>query len=744
MSESTSNLPSQAPQPMETMLPPQQEGGPQERLREDLIQPDPLLDCLVNVCKLQGQGASRATLSAGLPLVDGKMSLSLVERAVQRTGMTAKIQRLGIEKIKKATLPVILILKNNQACVFLGWEAVEGKGNYAKVLMPETGLGAVLRNKDELISEYTGIAIFVKPRFMFDQRTSNVEDKREGHWFWGAIQRQRLIYKDVLWAAFLINVFALVMPIFTMNVYDRVVPNHAFETLWALAIGVVLVLGADLMMRKLRSHFIDQASARVDVDISASLMEKVLGIKLSHRPQSVGSFASNLRGFEQVRDFIAASTVTTLVDLPFALLFLAVIIWISPWLAIPVVAVFLAIVIVGYILQHRMHEYAQTTYKASAQRNAVLVEALSAIETVKAQAAEGSIQSRWEQANLFLARQTVKMRGLSSSAQYATNWLQQIVTVCLVTIGVYLISDRQLTMGALIAVNMLSSRALAPTAQIVSLLMQYQGVRTALNSLNQIMSTPVERPQGTSFVHRRELKGQIEFRNVEFSYPGRQDAALNGVSFKINPGDRVALIGKVGSGKTTLQKLILGLYEPTAGEILLDGIDIRQLDPADVRRNIGYVSQEVTLLYGTLRENIALGMPHADDSAIVHAAEIAGLNEFINRHPLGFDMPVGERGDSLSGGQRQSVGIARAVLHNAPILILDEPTSAMDFSTEAEVTKKINGVVVNKTVVLVTHRTSMLSMVNRVIVVDNGKIVADGPRDRIMEALQSGRISRAA
>ena len=445
-----------------------------------------------------------------------------------------------------------------------------------------------------------------------------------------------------------------------------------------------------------------------------------------------------------MRDFIASSTVTALIDLPFVLLFVIVLAWISPWLAVPVVLAFGLILALGYSLQHRLHALSETTYQASAQRNATLIESLSAIETIKSQGAESVIQSKWERANLFLASTNVKMRGLSSGAMLATSTLTQPVSVAMILIGVYLISQRELTMGALIAASMLSGRALAPAGQIVGLLMQYQGARTALDSLNKIMAKPVERPAGESFIQRPQLRGDIEFRNVKFSYPNRTDSAIDGISFKISAGERVALIGRVGSGKSTIQRLVMGLYQPTDGAVLLDGIDLRQLDPADVRRNLGCVSQDVTLFQGTLRENITFGLPYADDSAVVAAADVAGLTDFINRHPRGFDMPVGERGESLSGGQRQGVGIARAVLHNAPLLLLDEPTSAMDFSTEAQITARITDFSSDKTVVLVTHRTSMLAMATRVIVIDGGKVVADGPRDRIMEALASGRIARAA
>jgi ATP-binding cassette, subfamily C, bacterial LapB len=721
--------------------------APPSRLREDQIHPDPLLDSLVEVCRLHGQGATRASLAGGLPLVDGRLNLELAERAAARAGMATRLQRQALEAIDAAALPAILVLKNNQSCVLVGWRDI----GTARVMLPQTGQGEVLLSRDELEARYTGIALFVRPQFRFDSRAREVRATRRGHWFWSAIGAQRFVYRDVLAAAALVNVFALAMPIFTMNVYDRVVPNNAVETLWAMAIGIVLILCADLWLRNLRSHFVDEASARIDVTLSARLMERVLGMKLANRPESVGSFASNLRGFEQVRDFIASSTVTALIDLPFALLFVAVMVWLSPWLALPVVLSFGIIVTLGWVLQHRLHELSQTTYRASAQRNATLIESLTGIETIKAQGAESAIQAKWERNNTFLARINVRMRALSASASTGTAWLTQLCGVVTVLVGVYLIGERSLTMGALIAAGMLSGRALAPAGQVVALLMQYQGARTALESLDKLMAQPVERPgvdEGAApFIQRRDLKGAVELRNVRFAYPQRDDAALDGVSLSIQPGEKVAFIGRVGSGKSTIQRLVMGLYQPNekdGGAVLLDGIDLRQLDPADVRRNIAHVAQDVMLFHGSLRDNIAFGLPHTDDAAIVAAAEIAGLAEFVQRHPKGFDLPVGERGELLSGGQRQAVGIARAVLHNAPILLLDEPTSAMDFSTEAQITQRLAAFARHKTVLLVTHRTSLLSMIDRVIVIDNGRVVADGPRERIMEALQSGRIAKAS
>lgn len=708
-------------------------------VRQDLVHPDALLDCLLEICRLHGQHATRASLSAGLPLVNGRLTLALAERAAARAGMATKLQRGALAEIDAATLPVVLLLKDDKACVLLGRE-----DDRNRVLLPETGQGTVLLDDAELAARHTGLVLYVRPHFRFDKRTEAHVEPIQGHWFWSTLLAQRHVYKDILWAAALVNVFALAFPMFSMNVYDRVVPNAAIETLWALAIGVLLILGSDLLMRKLRSRFVDEASARIDVKISATLMERVLGMRLEKRPESVGSFSQNLRGFEQVRDVIASSTVTALIDLPFALLFLFVIAWISPWLLIPVVVCIGATLTYGWIVQKKLHALAETTYRASAMRNSTLVEALTGIETIKSQGAESLIQARWERTNVHLAATNVKMRSLSSGSIYVTTTMSQLLTVVLVVVGVYLIGDRALTMGGLIAVNMLAGRAMAPAGQIVGLLMQYQGARTALAGLERIMATDVERPKDASFVERRDLEGGIEFRNVEFHYPNRDVKALDGVSFKIKPGEKVALIGRVGSGKSTIQRLAMGLYQPTGGAVLVDGIDLRQVDPADLRRNMGYVSQDVLLFYGSLRDNIAFGMPYADDGAVVAAAGVAGLIDTINRHPHGFDMNVGERGEALSGGQRQSVGIARAVLHNAPMLLLDEPTSAMDYSSEAAITQRLMAFANNKTVVLVTHRTSLLTMVDRVIVIDGGKVVADGPRDRIMEALQSGRIARAA
>lgn len=710
-------------------------------MREDLLHFDPLLDCLVELTRIYGRPSTRAALVAGLPLEKGSLTPSLFGRAASRAGLSAKVAKRSLDRIDDLILPAVLLLKGDHACVLLGWDE---SGQTARLLFPETAQGSVQMAREELFLRYAGIAIFARPHFRFDSRTPQVGDIRLRHWFWGALADQMPVYRDVLVAALLINVMALAMPLFTMNVYDRVVPNRAFETLWVLALGVVLIVVVDMVLRSLRGYFIDLAGARIDVQLSAGIMERVLGIRMESRPVAVGAFSSNLRSFESVRDFITSASVTAFIDLPFALLFVLVIALIAWQLIIPVLLAIGIVLVYAYVLQYKMHALSESTYRASAQRNATLIESLSALETIKTQGAEGLMQGKWEKTVSFVARVNNQMRFLSAAATNGAMEIQQIVNVVVVIAGVYLIGDGKLSMGGLIACTMLTSRAVAPLGQMVGLLMQYHNAKVALESLDQIMQNPVERPDDANFVHRPELKGNIDFRDVHFSYPNCQVAALKGLSCRISEGEKVVVIGRIGSGKTTLQKILMGLYRPSAGAVSIDGVDLRQLDPADLRRNIGYVAQDVTLFYGTLRENIAIGAPFADDASIVAAAEAGGLTEFVNRHPDGFDMQIGERGDSLSGGQRQGVAIARAFLMDPPILLLDEPTSAMDFSSEQQFKERLKVMAAHKTVLIVTHRNSLLDLATRVLVVDDGRIVADGPRDQVIQALQSGRIGRAS
>ncbi|MCM2297768.1 type I secretion system permease/ATPase [Rhodoferax sp.] len=702
---------------------------------------DELLVCLQIVARTHGEAATRDALMAGLPAEHARLTPSLFARAALRAHLSSQLVQTSLARLNDALLPAVALLQDGRACVVLGFNEAR---DAAQVIYPELNEATVTVPLATLEASYTGTSIYARPTQRYDARTPQVRAGRHGHWFWGVIAESTPLYRDVLLAALLANTFALGMPLFVMNVYDRVVPNQAFETLWVLALGLVIMLISDLVLRTMRGRFIDLASSRADVKLSAFIMERVLGMRMEQRPVSAGSFASNLRAFESVRDFIGSATVVAFIDLPFALIFMVVIGWISWFMLIPLLIGAAVMVLYALIVQGRMHELAETTYRAGAQRNATLIEGLVGFETIKALAAEAPIQRKWEKSAALLARVGAQLRLLSSTASNTSAFVQQFINLAIIIIGVYLISERELTLGGLIACTMLASRAMAPVGQVAGLLVQYHTAATALTSLNEMMAREVERPADTKFISRGRLKGEVEFRDVSFTYPGQSAPSLRNLSFRLKSGEKVAILGRIGSGKTTLEKLILGLYQPTEGAVLVDGIDLRQLDPAELRRQIGYVQQDVMLFYGSLRENITLGAPLADDAAIVKAAEIGGILSLVNQHPKGFDMLVGERGESLSGGQRQGVAIARAVINDPPIMLLDEPTSSMDFSSEDDIKRRLTEFAKDKTVILISHRTSLLDLADRIIVMDGGRIMADGPKEQVITALRQGRIGKAA
>jgi ATP-binding cassette subfamily C protein LapB len=701
------------------------------------IHDDPLLDCLVALTRFHHSPISIESLRAGLPLEDSRFTPDLFIRAAARAGLSARVVKRPLKKIHDLVLPAVLLLGERQACVLL--EKDETKGT-ARILAAEAGMGEIDISVQELEARYLGYAIFAQPEYKFDARAPETLALKSRHWFWGTLFSSWRIYRDVLVASFLINVFALASPLFIMNVYDRVVPNNAVETLWVLAIGVSVVYGFDLLMKGLRGYFIDIAGKKADITLSTQIFEQVMGIKMAARPPSVGAFANNLREFDSVRDFITSATITTLIDLPFILLFLAVISFIGgPLVLVPALGMPL-ILIYGLIIQAPLRRAVENSFRMATQRNATLVESLTGLETVKTLGAEGAIQKKWEKAVGYMAHWGVRSRILSASAVNVAVALQQLATVGVVVFGVYLITEGAMSMGGLIACVILTGRAMAPMAQVASLATRYHQARAALQSLNSIMALPQERPFGRSFLHRPVFKGSIEFHDVTFSYPGQSNAALTNLTFSIKAGEKVALIGRIGSGKTTVEKLIMGLYEPDSGAVRVDGTDLRQVDPADLRRNVGYIPQDTNLFFGTVRDNIMMGAPYADDAAVLRAANVAGVNEFVDRHPLGFDMQIGERGEGLSGGQRQTIAVARAMLLNPPMLLMDEPTSSMDNATEDRLKTRLTEEIGDKTLILVTHRASLLELVQRIIVLDNGRVIADGPKAQVLEALRTGKL----
>ncbi|PHS73009.1 MAG: type I secretion system permease/ATPase [Cycloclasticus sp.] len=698
-------------------------------------QDDPLLLALLSVCKLLQSPHSADSLTSGLPLVDNKLTPSLFVRAAQRAGFSTGLVRRPLAEISNLVLPAVLMLEDNKTCVLIAKQK-----DTCTIIVPETDSGEKTVHVNVLEEAYKGTAFFIQENHAFDDRTSDSIVPKATHWFWDVIYKSWPIYGEALAASFLINMFALASPLFMMNVYDRVVPNHAFETLWVLAFGVAIVFSFDFVMKGLRGYFIDVAGKRSDIILSATIFEKVMGIKMENRPKSVGAFASNLSEFESFRDFLTSATLTTLIDLPFLFIFLSVIYMLGGSLAFIPLAVLPLAILGGIAVQKPLKNTINELFQYSAQKNSTLIESLSNIDSIKASGAEGQMQTKWEQNTGQIARLGLKSRFYSSMAVNFTSLLTQVATVSVLIYGVYKISEGDLTTGGLIACTILTGRALAPVAQVASLLTRYHQARTSLDTLTSMMSQPVEREPGKKYLHRPVFNGDIEFKNISFSYPDQPIKALDNVSFKIAAGERVAFIGRIGSGKSTIEKLMLGMYEAQEGSILIDGTDIRQIDPSDLRRQIGYVPQDISLMFGSVKDNITLGSRYADDASILNAAEVAGVTQFVNRHPEGFDMPVGERGASLSGGQRQSVAVARSLLLNPPIFIMDEPSNSMDNSTEERFKQNFAAQLNNQTLILVTHRASLLTLVDRLIVMDGSKVMADGPKDKVLEALKKGQI----
>lgn len=699
---------------------------------------DPLLSCLLLITKLENTPCSETSLIAGLPLVEEKLTPELFVRAAGRAGLKARVVEKALFELPSIVMPVTLLLKRNRAVVLLSIDKDKGKAN---ILESKTGTEKSVAI-ESLKNAYSGYAIYTRAAYHVDQEVeeAHVTEQKPQNWFWSVMGSSWRIYRDVLLASLFINLFAVANPLFVMNVYDRVVPNNAVETLWVLAIGVLIVFGFDAILKGLRGYFIEVAGKKSDILLSSFLFERVLGSRYSEKPSSVGAFASQFKEFDQVRNFYTSSTISAFVDMPFIIIFLLLIFFVGgPLVFVPLVALPL---ILGYgiIMRKPIQNAVEQTYSSGAQKNATLVESLVGLETLKTLGAEGLVQRMWEQSVGHLSLWSQKMRMLSMSVGVVAGTITQMANVAIVILGVYLIAEREMTMGALIASVMLASRVLAPIAQVTTLLVTYDQTKTALDGLNHIVGKEQERDPKKPFVKRPSFNGAIQFNNVSFAYPGEEHPVLSDINFSIKPGEKVGLIGRIGSGKSTIHKLILNLYKPSQGSILVDGIDIQQIDPADLRRHVGYMPQEVMLFSGTVKSNIMYGSPHVEDESILQAAEVSGVKEFVDGHPMGFDRSVGERGQALSGGQKQSIGMARAMLNEVPIYLFDEPTSGMDNTTEMMVTQRLTQAIGDKTLVLVTHKASLLAMVNRLIVLDKGKIVADGPRDAVIEALQKGQL----
>lgn len=769
MTEPTDKSPSRTPEEVEQMAREQREAmakklQAQAEMKNWPLEADrvaiksPLVECLVLVAGHYGRRVSVNSLTAGLPVPKSGISPLLFIRAAERADLTARLVQKPLAALAIApNLPCIAVLDGRQACIiqavnhpkdsqqFYGDKKNKGRVHPETsftIVMPETPDQAQEISLKELAGLYSGQLFFVRPHAQVDERAGHATIDEGRDWFWSAVWENKPIYIEVAMAAVAINIFAIASPLFVMNVYDRVVPNNAIATLWVLALGVLLAFLFDFFLKNLRSSFLDAAGRRADIKISSRIFEHVLGMKLAERPASAGVLTSNMKDFESIRDFFTSATLVSLIDLPFSFLFIAIIAIIGgpiafvPLLAMPIV------IVVGWVMQKRMMNVIRESMAENAMKNALLFETVIGMETVKVQAAESHQQRMWEELTHKSTKTSNKLRKISSFTQNWAMFIQQSTSVFIIIVGTYLIAEGHITMGAIIASVMLSGRVLAPLAQVAGLLTRLNQTRESLKQLDDLMAKKVERPAKKHFISMSNVRGHVEFRDVVFHYPEQTTAALKNINFSIKPGEHVGIIGAVGSGKTTVQRLLMNLYEPSSGAILLDGTDVRQIDPGDLRRNIGVVQQRPQLFYGSVRQNITMGNEMAPERAVLKAAELSGVMEFLRDTQHGLDTQVGERGEALSGGQQQAVAVARALLYDPPVIIMDEPTASMDPASETRLMKHLNNLTRDRTVILITHKGTMLNIVDRLVLMDRGHLIADGEKEAVIERLRKGEFNR--
>lgn len=690
---------------------------------------DPYEACLLQVLHAYQRPMSVASLRAQVARLERPWTLADFLEAIASEGFQVVQQQGELPKVLSGGLPALLLGGGGELPAVLLSRARDS----FEIFDPGRSDRPVLVDEQQLAAWYSGNYVVFTPPLRVPADEVSVPRGRFGHWFWGPISTAKPLYIQVGLAALLTNVFAIAASIFTMIVYDRVLPNNAIDSLIALIVGMAIVFISDFAIRSLRGYFLDVAGARADMAIADSLFDHVLDLEMRAKRGSTGTLANVMKEFESVREFLTSATLTTVVDIPFAILFV-IVIWMigGPMVWVPL-AIIPAMLLVGLALQPAMRRLVQTGYEDGQTKHAVLVESIAGLETIKALGAGSTMRHRWQNAIAHQARVGLKTRFLAQFAGNFANFASQVSQVAVVSVGVFLAAKGQIGMGAIIACSILAGRAIAPLAQLAQLLTRAHQSYSSYKALAKLMSEPREHDPSRHFIPRDALSGSIELRGVSFRYPQQQSGGLDGVSIKIAAGERVAIVGRVGSGKTTISKLLLGLFHPNEGSVMIDGSDIRQIDPADLRRHVGVVMQDVWLMTGTVHQNIALGGHRPSNADILEASRVAGVHDFISQHPEGYNLKLGERGEGLSGGQRQAITIARALVGKPPILVLDEPSSAMDVNAERLLIERLAPALSTQcTLVLITHKATLLDLVDRVIVLDQGKVVADGPKEKVL------------
>ncbi|MDV4145683.1 MULTISPECIES: type I secretion system permease/ATPase [Shimia] len=699
-------------------------------------QHDPLVLGLIELCRVQGVSTSSLQLTDGLPReAEDRLTADLAPLALRRANMSCRVSREAISTLPEHSFPVLVFLKDGRTAVIETFE-----GGKAKVILPESGGGRAVWSGEELQKRHDGRVLFAKPIDIVSDRLDGKKgDPR--HWLRGPLIENWWIYRDVMVASFAANILAVATALFSMQVYDRVVPNNAFDTLWILASGVAIAIVLELVLRLMRASLVDVSGRDLDLRLSAQLFDKVANMRLAHQPASTGVFANQVRDFGTVREFFTSGTVTALCDLPFVFVFIGVIWFIGGPVAFVVAAGVLLSVLPGILMQKKLASASRENTREAAALNGLLLETISNLETVKAARAEGRVQRAHAQLTATMATTAVRTRNITNLMTQLVSTVQKLAYAGVVIAGVYLISMGELTVGSLIACTLLSTRAMSPMGQVAGLLARWQHVRAALEGLNEIMKLPVERPSDRHFVRAENLEGKYTLQDVVFRHDPSAPPVVNIQSLNLAAGERVSLLGGNGAGKSTFLRLIAGLTDPQAGSVLLDDLSLGQIDPIDRRRQIGYLPQSVALFQGTLRENLLLDHGLHSDEELLKALDAVGLGKFVRQHVRGLDLNI-QSNANVSGGQRQSIGLARVILQDPKIVLLDEPTSAFDHITEANVIAFLKEWLKGRTVVIATHKRELLGLTDRAIVLKDGRVARDGDLLQILNAARANSSSK--
>lgn len=699
-----------------------------------------IIENIALVTQLLGSPLPEATIATHVVKKQGnQLHLSSLCEYLRSEGFENSISSRSLQDIPALAVPVVLFLRNEEATV-VSEISVDEEGKRSYTVVDPNGL---MQKLDEatLLERYLGYCLFIKARLERDVRSELPEYSLPKSWFFRIIWRFKKYYYQVVLGTFLINFLALVSSLYVMNVYDRVIPNRSYETLWVLSIGVMLAIGFEFAAKMIRGHLTDIAGKKADLIISSMLFKRVMALKLQDRPVSSGSYANNLRDFESVREFLTSASLLTLVDLPFLLLFIFVIYIVGGTLALVPAIIIPLVIVIGIVAQAPLSKFVNESMRESSQRQGLVVETIEGIETIKNNNAMSWAQKRWDYYTARTSFSSIKVKDASNFVVNLITALQQLNTVILVIVGTYLIHAEneasRITMGALIASVILSGRALAPLGQIAGLATRFQQAWMALKGIDAIILKPIDKDPNREYVNLKTIRGHLQFSNVTFKYQKDNNPALSEFNLTVKPGEKVAIIGKIGGGKSTSLKLANGLYEPTEGKITLDGINIQQIEPHFLRNQVLLLEQSPRLFLGTLRENLDIARSDSfpTDQALLLALQRFGLLDLIQSHPRGLDMPLGENGLGLSGGQKQAVALARMTLKDPRVVLLDEPTTGLDQFHEQQALAGLAQWIGDRTLIMVTHRPQVLQLVERIVVIDNGKVVLDGPRDAVLKRL---------